>query len=250
MRQELDNAIRLDRLIPIHEHICQLDAKNRYQPAFAASGLDPADQAALQASPAYGPLIAELRRAENAGLNVTDVLHQAVNQSPLTAANDLAAVIHHRVHRLTARSLHNTGHRPAQIVGPITPATNVGDPTLVAPLRELESQIIERANWLAQELPAQPATWYRELSRAAGDPRDQDLAELAREIAAYRERYQIHSPAILGDAPPANADERRRQHARLKEMITGFSSEAAQRSIVDPGTTELPTESFPLPQPD
>jgi hypothetical protein len=26
MRQELDNATRLDRLVPIHEHLCQLDA--------------------------------------------------------------------------------------------------------------------------------------------------------------------------------------------------------------------------------
>ncbi|WP_085956206.1 ATP-dependent DNA helicase [Kribbella flavida] len=55
VRQELDNATRLDRLIPIHQHLCQLDAKKRYQPAIAASGLDPTDQAALQASPAYGP---------------------------------------------------------------------------------------------------------------------------------------------------------------------------------------------------
>ncbi|WP_275670127.1 MobF family relaxase [Kribbella speibonae] len=250
MRQELDNATRLDRLIPIHEHLCQLDAKKRYQPAIATSGLDPADQAALQASPAYGPLIAALRRAEDAGLNITDVLHHAVNQSALTTANDLAAVIRHRVHRLTFRALHKTGRHPTQIVGLITPATHASDPTLIAPLRELESQIIERTNWLADQLLANPPIWYRELRRAAGDPPDQDLAGLAREVAAYRERYQIHGDSILGDTPPANADVRRHQHARLMRMLTGFSPEAVERSIDGTGIAEVSAQPVQLPQPD
>ncbi|MGW1341358.1 MobF family relaxase [Kribbella sp. NPDC002412] len=250
MRQELDNGTRLDRLIPIHEHLCQLDAKKRYQPAIAASALDPADQAALQASPAYGPLIAELRRAENAGLNITDLLLHAVNQSPLATANDVAAVIHHRVQRLTARSLHKTGRHATQILGLITPAAHVSDPTLIAPLRELESQIIERANWLAEELLAHPRAWYRDLRHAAGNPPDQELAEFAREIAAYRERYQIHGHSILGDAPPANADERHHQHSRLAKMLTGFSPDAVERSIDSTGIAEAPTQPTPLPQPD
>ncbi|WP_305000126.1 MobF family relaxase [Kribbella sp. VKM Ac-2571] len=250
MRQELDNATRLDRLIPIHEHLCQLDAKKRYQPAIATSGLDPADQAALQASPAHGPLVAELRRAENAGLNVADVLHRAVNQSPLTNAHDVAAVIHHRVQRLTARALHKTGRHPTQLLGLVTPAIHVSDPTLIAPLRELESQIIDRANWLAEELLANPPAWYRKLRHAAGESPDQELTELAREIAAYRECYQVHGQSILGDTPPANADVRHHQHARLMRMLTGFSPEAVERSIDGTGIAEVSAQSDQLPQPD
>ncbi len=106
------------------------------------------------------------------------LLHRAVNQSPLTNANDLAAVLHHRVATpRPPRSLHNTGRHPAQIVGLVTPATHVSDPTLIAPLRELESQIIERANWLADQLLANPPGWYRELRHAAGEPPDQELTE-------------------------------------------------------------------------
>ncbi|MEV6267552.1 AAA family ATPase [Kribbella sp. NPDC051936] len=250
MRQELDNATRLDRLIPIHEHLCQLDAKNRYRPAITTSGLDPADQAALQASPAYGPLIAELRRAENAGLDATDVLHRAVGLSQLTTANDLAAVIHHRVRRLTARSLHKTGHHPAQILGLITPATHVSDPTLIAPLRELESQIIERANWLANELLTSPPDWYRELRRTARTASDQEHEEVARKVAAYRERYQIHGHSILGDAPPANAVERRREHSQLMKTLNDFSPRGAERSTDRTGFSEGPTLSVAPSQPD
>ncbi|MFI6678740.1 MobF family relaxase [Kribbella sp. NPDC050470] len=250
MRQELDNATRLDRLIPIHEYLCQLDAKKRYQPAIAASGLDPTDLAALQASPAYGPLIAELRRAENAGLNVADVLQSAVNRSPLTKAHDVAAVIHHRVHRLTARALHKAGRHPTQLLGLVTPAIHISDPRLIAPLRELESQIIDRANWLAEELLAHPPAWYRKLRHAAGEPPDQELTELAREIAAYRERYQIHGHSILGDTPPTNAAVRRHQHARLIRMLTGFSPEPVERSIDGTGTAEVSAQSVQLPRPD
>lgn len=250
MRQELDNATRLDRLIPIHEHLCQLDAKKRYQPAIAVSGLDPADQAALQASSAYGPLIAELRGAENAGLSITDVLHRAVNQSALTTADDLAAVIHHRVRRLATRSLQKAGCHPAQIVGLLIPATHVSDPTLIAPLRELESQIVERANWLVDELSANPPDWYRDLRRAASTTPDPDLSELIREIAAYRERHQIQGRSILGDAPPANALEQHRQHLRLMNMLAGFSAEAAQRSAAGAGFADVPTQSVPPVQPD
>jgi hypothetical protein len=247
MRQELDNATRLDRLVPIHEHLCQLDAKKRYQPAVAASGLDPTDQAALQASPAYGPLIAELRRAENAGLDITGLLHRAVNQVPLTTAHDLAAVIHHRVGRLTARALHPTGRHPAQIAGLITPARHVTDPALIGPLRELESQIIERANWLADELLANPPGWYRELRHADGGPPDQQLVELVREIVAYRERNQVQGHSPLGDAPSVNAVERRSQYSRLMKMLTVFSSERAERSTDGTEIADVPTPSVAPP---
>ncbi|MFI6827557.1 MobF family relaxase [Kribbella sp. NPDC050241] len=248
MRQELDNATRLDRLVPIHEHLCQLDAKKRYQPAISISGLDPADQAALQASPAYGPLIAELRRAEVAGLNPTDLLHRAANQSPLTSANDVAAVLHHRVHRLTARSLHTAGHHPVQIVGLITPATQISDPTLVAPLRELESQIIERANMLSDDLLANPPAWYGELRRTASTTPDHKLRELSRDIAAYRECYQIQGDSILGDAPPADASERYRQRSRINKVLADLSAQPPEQLTNEASIEDAPTQSVsPLP---
>jgi hypothetical protein len=106
---------------------------------------------------------------------------------------------------------------------------------VIAPLRELESQIIERANWLADELLANPPGWYRTLRHAASEPPNQELTELTREIVAYRERYRIQSNSVLGEAPPAKAAERRRQHSRLTKILIGFSSEAAERSTGSTG---------------
>jgi hypothetical protein len=80
------------------------------------------------------------------------------------------------VHRLTSRPLSQTGHQPALIVGLVTPATHVSDPTMIASLRELESQITHRANWLADDILANPPDWYRELHRAVSTTPDRDLA--------------------------------------------------------------------------
>ncbi|MFC6161145.1 AAA family ATPase [Kribbella jiaozuonensis] len=146
-----------------------------------------------------------------------------------------------------ARALRKSGRHPAQIVGLVTPATHVSDPTLIASLRELESQMTERVNWLASELRTNPPAWYRELQRTASASLDQDLPEFAREIAAYRERYQVHGKSILGDAPPPNPDERRRQHSRIMTMLSGYPLEAAERSANDAGIAEMPTQIIPRP---
>jgi hypothetical protein len=232
LRQELDNATRLNRLVPIYDHLCQLDARTRYREAITTSGLDPIDQAALQASPAYGALIAEFRQAESAELNIPSLLRQAVNQSPLTNANDLAAVLHDRVERLISRALRRAANHPTMIAGIVTPATHVSDPTLLAPLREIESQIAQRADWLARKATAERPPWYTTLleeSASRADP-DQLPVALTREIAAYRERYAIHGPTLLGAPPPATERTQHQHHARLISQVHRARSDRAQPS--------------------
>ncbi|WP_433018078.1 MobF family relaxase [Kribbella sp. CA-294648] len=227
MRQEFDNATRLDRLIPIHEHLCQLDARNRFSPAISTSGLDRADLAALEASPAYGPLISALRRAETAGLDVAQVLRRTVQQSSLNNATDVAAVLHTRVGRLTARAIRRTSHHPPLIAGLVTPADRVSDPTLIAPLRELEAQIAQRATWLADNAAAKRPPWYRPIAR-----------ELLIEVAAYRERYSIRSRTLLGDKPPANAFAQSAHYQRLRASIHEPAWTGKPRRLDDGSSTQ------------
>jgi conjugative relaxase-like TrwC/TraI family protein len=231
MRQELDNATRLDRLVPIHEHLCQLDARTRYHQAITASGLDPADQAAVEASPAYGALIAALRRAESANLNIPQLLHQAVTQAPLTNANDLAAVLHTRTERLTTRATHRTGYHPPTIAGLITPATQVSDPTLISPLRELESQIAHRADRLADQATRERPAWFQNLLRMVADRSEHERATCLRQVAAYRERFSVQGPTPLGDVPPARGVARSINYSRLKDVIAGVSLPAPAQSV-------------------
>ncbi|MEU4295325.1 hypothetical protein AB0E63_44500 [Kribbella sp. NPDC026596] len=216
MRAELDNATRLDRLIPIHEHLCQLDARERYRPAIINSGLDPVDQAALQSSPAFGPLITALRRAEHLGLNVPAALRQVVNQSSLTNANDLASVLHARVERLITRAERRT-RATSLVAGLITPAVHVSNPTYIAALQEIESQIAQRADWLAEQATSSYEPWYRHLSDSAPEGTEPQ-SQLIRDVAAYRELYRICTRDPLGSPPSADHAQQRR-HSRLKRKL-------------------------------
>ncbi|WTL07552.1 relaxase domain-containing protein [Kribbella sp. NBC_01505] len=219
MRQELDNATRLDRLVPIHEHLCQLDARPRMTAAIATSGLDPTDQAAVQASPAYGALVAELRRAEQLGLSPSELLRKAGSQKRLTDAHDIAAVLHTRARRLTTREARRTGHQIPTIAGILTPAHQIDDPTLTAPLRELEAQVALRANWLAEAAEQEKPTWCQDLTRLTADQSHTQQAELLRHIAAYRELYNIQGTLLLGPAPQPNLSTQRAHYLSLQKRL-------------------------------
>ncbi|TDO27943.1 conjugative relaxase-like TrwC/TraI family protein [Kribbella sp. VKM Ac-2527] len=219
MRDQLDAATRLDRLVPIHEHLCQLDACERYRDAITNSGLDTVEQIALQASPAFGPLIAELRRAEHAGLDVAAALHRAVSQSSLANANDLAAVLHARVGRLVSRAERRLPRPPHLIAGLVTPADHATNPSYAAALREIEAQIIQRADWLAEKAVAENQIWFRSLKRAFSDRPDRRWHTHLREVAAYRERYGIRSNDTLGAAPDAAFGQHHYQRSRFARAI-------------------------------
>lgn len=227
MRNELDAATRLDRLVPIHEHLCQLDAREPYRPAIANSGLDQVDQAALKSSPAFGPLLAALRHAEHLGLDVRTTLRQAVTQSSLTNANDLASVLHARVERLVTRTERRLRTPPALIAGLVAPATHVTSPSYRAALQELESQITHRAAWLAEQAASKNEHWYAVISDAAGSP-----ATATREIAAYRERWDIHEEDPLDTQMPTDQAQLR-QRNRIRNSLQHRPTE---RRANAPGT--------------
>ena len=245
MRQELDNATRLDRLVPIHEHLSQIAARQRYHPAIATSGLDPADQAALEASPAYGPLIAALRRAEAANLDPAATLRRAVAQSSLHNANDIAAVLHSRVDRMATRAERRSRRRPNLIAGLVPLCDHITDPAFIAPLREIEAQITQRADWLADKAETANERWLQHvIATTAGTPPDR-LRTLRREIAAYRERYNIHTNDPLGFRPPQTAFTQRRHHGRLDNLIRETWSAGRSAGADRAETRDSPQPSIP-----
>lgn len=205
MRTELNDATRLDRLVPMHEYLCQIATGQRYQAALERSQLDAIDQAAVQGSPAYGPLLAALRRAESLGLDGTAILHRAIEQSSLNDAIDVAAVLHARVERVVARAERRSLNPRMFVAGLVAPATNVTDPQFVVPIRELEALISQRADWLADSAIYELPNWYRALVRASSRRSAEGRVALVREVAAYRERYQVRSEEVLGPPPQAAA---------------------------------------------
>ncbi|MEV0792643.1 MobF family relaxase [Kribbella sp. NPDC050459] len=234
MRKKLDDATRLDRLIPIHEHLCQQDARERYRPAISNSGLDAIDQAALQSSPAFGPLITALRRTEHLGLAVPTTVRQAVAQSSLTDAKDIASVLHARVERLITRAERRPPmSSPILIAGLVTPSAHVTNPTYKAALQEIESQIAQRADWLAEQAAAANEPWYQLLADAT-PKKSVPQTQLIRDVAAYRELYQIRGADPLG-SPPSTAHAQGRHHSSLnRRSLELLARDLSQAAATDP----------------
>jgi conjugative relaxase-like TrwC/TraI family protein len=219
MQGELDNATNLSQLVPIHEHLCQIAAGQRYRATIDTSTLDPSARAELRASPAYGPLLAVLRRAEAAGLDPNATFHKAVNQASIDNARDLAAVLHARVERLISR-IDRRRLEPQQLVaGLIRPTTTIIDPAFTAPLRELEALISQRADWLADQAEKKTEPWYHTLKTQLTEQTPDESGVFIREIAAYRERYGVRGVEPLGPVPAARELEQSLSRSRLANKL-------------------------------
>jgi conjugative relaxase-like TrwC/TraI family protein len=226
MRGELDNATNLSQLVPIHEHLCQLAAGQRYRATIDTSGLDSSARAELRASPAYGPLLAALRRAEAAGLEPKATFHKAVTQANLDNARGLAAVLHARIERLVVRT-DRRRRQPQQLVaGLVRPTTTDTDPAFTAPLRELEALISQRADWLAEQAVQKAAPWYKNVTAQLAEPTSEESRVLTREVAAYRERYGVRGAEPLGAAPPAQELEQSLIRSRLARNLHDVGNSA------------------------
>jgi len=245
MRQQLDNATRLDRLVPIHEHLCQLDARERYRPAITHSGLDPVDQATLQSSPAFGPLVTALRRAEHLGLDVPTTMRLAVTRSSLNNANDLASVLHTRIERIISRAERRARiPSPPVIAGLVTPATYVTNPDYKAALQEIETQIALRADWLAEDAAAGRERWQRTIIDSIESPSER--RPTLRGLAAYRELYRVRGSEVLGLPPAPDAHTQRRHYAHLCKALDDILREQPTRSTAH---GSLPTTRHPARKP-
>jgi len=170
------------------------------------SGLtDEQAQAAVE-SEAFGPLTAELRRAEANHHDIETLLPRLVAARGFDDADDIAAVIHYRVAHATARPAGSgrTRKAPRLIAGLIPQATRVTDTEMRTALEEREALIEARADAVLDSDLAHKATWTEALGTP---PRDARRAaawrKAARAVAAYRDRYRIIDDTPLG-APPAS----------------------------------------------
>lgn len=77
--------------------IAAIVERDRWVALLRRSGLDFEQVGAVLASDAFGPLCAALRRAEDAGYKVDVLVPVLVGRRALLDADDMAAVLHHRV---------------------------------------------------------------------------------------------------------------------------------------------------------
>jgi hypothetical protein len=161
-----------------HQHA----AKQRWQQLLTAAL--PADIAAtVVSSPAYGALIAALRRAEHDGLNIDRALPALAAAAPLRTddremgrqtdgvVRDPAAVLHYRVTNWHSSRI---GNRPGAtlLAGHFTPAgatLATAEPELRDAILDIETRIAHRSDAVTRQVLDTRPSWLRRLGPEPAD---------------------------------------------------------------------------------
>ncbi|SFV22622.1 hypothetical protein SAMN04487966_104232 [Micrococcus terreus] len=193
---------------------------DRWAALIRYSGLSDDDADDAITSPAFGALTAELRRAEANQHDVETLLPRLVRARGFGDADDIAAALHYRVARATARLARSGGarKRPRLNAGLIPEATGTMSPDMRQALTERRDLIETRAGTLLDTALAENHEWITKLGVQPKQARAaQPWRNAARTIAAYRDRYGVNGPAPL--AAPAEAESRKLDTARARAAL-------------------------------
>ncbi|MFE6507637.1 MobF family relaxase [Nocardioides sp. NPDC057767] len=178
-----------------YETLAAAAQRDRWVALIRSSGLIPDQADKVIDSDAFGPLAAAFRRIEADGRDPGSVLRAAVGRRGLVDAEDIAAVLHHRIRMATKRG--NVVGR--YVAGLIPAATGPLADSLDTALGERAALIESRARSLATDAARTNAPWLRDLGPMPIDPAARvRWLDPVTTIAAYRDRYQIESDRPLG----------------------------------------------------
>ncbi|MGC0142660.1 MobF family relaxase [Pseudactinotalea sp. Z1732] len=217
---EQDAWRNIGQLAAEYETIAAAAQRDRWANLVRASGLTDDDAGAAISSPAFGALTAELRRAEANHHDIEALLPRLVRARGFSDVDDIAAVLHYRVTRATARPAGSGRARktPRLIAGLIPEATGTMSGELRQALTERRDLIETRADALLDAALIEGKGWAKALG---APPKDAKTAAtwrgLARTVAAYRDRYGITDPTPLG--APAENDAQKIDAARASAAL-------------------------------
>ncbi len=218
---EQDAWANIGQLAAEYESIAAAAQRERWANLVRTSGLTEEEAEDAIASPTFGALTAELRRAEANHHDINILLPRLVRARGFTDADDIAAVLHYRVSRATARPAGSgrAWKAPRLIAGLIPEATGTMSAEFQQALTERRHLIETRADALLDTALDEKQTWTRALG---APPKDAKAAatwrRVARTVAAYRDRYAITDHTPLGPSAAEN-DAQKIDAARAKAAL-------------------------------
>ncbi len=221
IRHAHDEAEGMERLSAEYLTLAALAQAERFDALLVRSGLSSDELAGLGASEAKGPLFAAFRDAEARGLDIDAALPRLVAGTSLDDADDIAAVLHHRLERWTNASSGRRQKRPGNLIAGLIPrAKGVTDPELATALAERDHAMEARAQALAARAVENAHVWVGALGAPPGDPtrRERWLREVST-VAAYRDRWHVASARPLGAPADVSSIEQSVQYRRAQAAL-------------------------------
>lgn len=215
---EQDTWFSIAQLAAEYETLAAAAQHDRWVELIRSSGLSDDDADDTIASPAFGALTAELRRAEANQHNVEALLPRLVGARGVGDADDIASVLHYRVAKAAARPAGSGRARkaPRLIAGLIPEATGTVPSEMRQALAERRDLIETRADVLLDTALTEKQEWITNLGVQPKQARAaQAWRYAARTIAAYRDRYGVTGPAPLGAATGAETQKLDAARARM-----------------------------------
>lgn len=202
-----------------YETIAAAAQHDRWADLVRTCGLEPEQSEEVISSDSFGPLTAELRRAEANRYDIDILLPRLIASRTLGDAAEVGAVLISRVNHATSQPKRGRSRGASKlIVGLIPAADGPMSGEMRTSLTEREALLEARAAALAQEAISKSAPWLRRLGELPMRPKAREhWMHEARTVAAYRDRYGIDTTAALGPEP--TTDTQRLDRARANSAI-------------------------------
>jgi conjugative relaxase-like TrwC/TraI family protein len=230
--EQLNQANSLARLLSEHDYLAQIAASDDITHLISIHSPDL--MAKMHESPAWGAMVAVWRRAA-----VTDRIQAEQTLlgglRPTAGARDVTAVVHSRLQALQRRLPTLAMMTPR----PETVPTDRED--LRELLKDVQQRIVDRVAALAVHALASEEPWMSQLRTQSGrQANDSDWKGLVREVATFRDRWNITTNSLpLGSPPGATDWEQSDQRTRIEDRIAATKSSAS---------TAMPSTTSPEPR--
>jgi hypothetical protein len=216
IRRSQSEAESIGRLCAEYQTIATAAQADRWETLLEACGLTARQLTAVRTSQAHAPLLAAFREAHARGLDIESTFPLLVAGRSLDDAGDIASVLHRRVDRWAERA-GSSGQALSDnmIVGLIPKAQGVTDSDMKQALIERERAMEQRALTLAEQAIESGYAWVRRLGTPPSDPaRRIGWLREVRIVAAYRDRWNVTGPSVIGRRDDASSIEQLGHHKR------------------------------------
>jgi hypothetical protein len=231
---EQDRWASIAQLAAEYETIGAVAQRDRWVAAIRGSGLTEAQVEQVLASASFGPLTAELRRADVNHHDVDRLLPAIVARRSLDDAEDIGAVLISRLQKAARPKRGSRRPSPKLVVGLIPVADGTMSEEMAKALTERAELMEARAVTLAEKAADDKAVWLKRLGTApatATAARRRWLYEV-RTVAAYRDRYGVEGRRVLGEP---KTDAQKHDAARADQAIRRARAIAEDAAAIQEG---------------